>query len=207
MHTNDTEQPRWSRESVAVITRAASVARVAWVSQRQFCGSSIGGEVPRATLRDWEARQLRLESVSSPGLAAFMATVEGVAFLSRLVAALHLVLGLSLGAGVRFISQVLELAGLDPFMANSVRWHQDRAQTLERCVRSFGREERLRTSAVMKPKSITLCGDETFFPHGQKRSPLQSRREGSLPQDSQFRGPPDAAAACSGVSSSVVPRV
>ena len=96
-----------------------------------------------------------------------MATVDGVLFLSRLVAALHLVLGLSLGAGVRFISQVLELAGLDPFMANSVRWHQDRAQTLERCVRSFGREERLRTSAVMKPKSITLCGDETFFPHGQ----------------------------------------
>ena len=87
--------------------------------------------------------------------------------MSRLVAALHLVLGLSLGAGVRFISQVLELAGLDPFMANSVRWHQDRAQTLERCVRSFGREERLRMCAVMKPKSITLCGDETFFPHGQ----------------------------------------
>ena len=82
-----------------------------------------------------------------------MATVEGVLFLSRLVAALHLVLGLSLGAGVRFISQVLELAGLDPFMANSVRWHQDRAQTLERSVRSFGREERLRMCAVMKPKS------------------------------------------------------
>ena len=72
-----------------------------------------------------------------------MATEDGVLFLSRLVAALHLVLGLSLGAGVRFISQVLELAGLDPFMATSVRWHQDRAQTLERSVRSFGREEGL----------------------------------------------------------------
>jgi hypothetical protein len=96
-----------------------------------------------------------------------VATVDGIAFSSRLVTALHLVIGLSLGAGVGFISQVLELAGLGPFMANSVRWHQDRAQTVERAVRSFGREERTRMCAAMKPKSITLCQDETFFPHGQ----------------------------------------
>jgi Family of unknown function (DUF6399) len=167
VRTNDTKQQRWSRENVEVIIRDAAAARAAGVSQRQFCESSIGAEAARATLRDWEARQRRLETVSSRGLAVFVASVDGIAFLNRLVTALHLVVGVSLGAGVGFISQVVELAGLGPFMANSVRWHQDRAQTVERAARSFGREERTRMCATMKPKSITLCEDETFFPHGQ----------------------------------------
>lgn len=167
MRANDTERGRWSRENVAVVTRDAAVARATGVSQRQFCESDICAEVPRATLRDMEARQLRLETVSSPATAAFMATLDGIALLNAIVTALHLVLGLSLGAGVGFIAQVLELAGLGPFMANSVRWHQDRAQIVERTVRSFGREERTRMCAAMTLKCITLAGDETFFPHGQ----------------------------------------
>ena len=34
-------------------------------------------------------------------------------------------------------------------------------------VRSFGREERVRMFAAMKPKRITPCENETFFPSGQ----------------------------------------
>lgn len=166
MQTKDTEQPRWSRENIAMHTRDAAAARRAGVSQRGFCAGT-GTHAPRSTLREWEARQRRLEAVSPAGLVAFLESVEGAAFLSTLVTALHLVIGLNIGAGVGAIAQILELAGLASFVANSTRWHQGYAENVEEAVRSFGREERVRMFSAMKPKRITLCEDETFFPNGQ----------------------------------------
>ncbi len=168
MRTKDTEQSRWSRENVAMRTRDAAVARRAGVSQRGFCaGTGTRGHAPRSTLRDWEARRRRLEAMRPAGLVAFLESVEGAAFLSTLVTALHLVIGLDLGAGVGAITRILELVGLASFVANSTRWHQGYAEHVEGAVRSFGREERVRMFAAMKPKRITPCENETFFPSGQ----------------------------------------
>jgi hypothetical protein len=88
----------------------------------------------------------------------------GQEFLHRLVVALHLVVGLVVGGGIRPVIRILELVGLDAFVAGSLGSHHGLAKELEQHVGKYGETERSRLAESMTPKAISVCQDETFHP-------------------------------------------
>lgn len=59
---------------------------------------------------------------------------------------------------------VIELAGLEPFVANSHGSRHKLGTAVEEHVRAFGHEQKDTLAKSMEPKAITLCQDETFHP-------------------------------------------
>ena len=124
--------------------------------------AALVAKVPPSTARYWADRAA---CVDAPGAyKAFFESPAGVALLHRLVVALHLVIGLMVGGGIRQVILILELAQLLPFVASSVGTHQGIAHWIEQEVVRFGRDERPRLAEQMAPKRITVCQDETFHP-------------------------------------------
>ena len=66
--------------------------------------------------------------------------------------------------GVRWVCQFLELSGLSAFVASSYGVQQQLNVALEQAVVAYGRTEQTRLGALMVPRSIALCQDETFHP-------------------------------------------
>lgn len=64
----------------------------------------------------------------------------------------------------RHICQLLELAGLDQFIASSYGSQYDVCVKMEQAITKFDHIERERLSATMPQKEITVCQDETFHP-------------------------------------------
>jgi hypothetical protein len=143
------------------LSRDVAAIQAAGVSHRQAAQQV---QVPRSTLQEWEARRRLLAATTSPAWVAFFESAEGAAIITMLVVALHVVVGLALGAGVGPVARILELVGLASHVANSVSTHQRLAVTFETEARHFGREESARLGGAMKRKDITASEDETFFP-------------------------------------------
>ena len=128
-------------------------------SQRQ---AAKDAHIPRSTVQYWLAREKRL--AIDPALSAFFESPAGVAFLQRLVVAAHLVMTLQGPCGIRLVGQLLELAGLAPFVATSYSAQQRVAVAMEKAVVEFGQVEKQRLATDMRSKTITVCQDETFHP-------------------------------------------
>lgn len=129
------------------------------VSQRSFAAEQ---GVPRTTLQHWLQRKAGLDA--SPLLVAFFESPDGLAFLHRLVMAVQYVMSFVCGCGLQAVAMVIELAGLEPFVANSHGSRHKLGAAIEEHVRKFGREQRDKLAKSMEPKAITLCQDETFHP-------------------------------------------
>jgi hypothetical protein len=159
VHAYATGSEHWGRESVAVFSEEYNDARSTGASER-LAAASTG--VPRSTLRGWAERSTRIDAPTKTK--AFFESAEGVAFLHRLVTALHLVIVFNVGGGIRQVIQLLELVGLTGFVAASVGHHQGVAEQVQQALIAYGKQERARLGTAMTPKQVTLCEDETFHP-------------------------------------------
>ena len=89
-------------------------------------------------------------------------SVPGLAFLHRLVIALHVVC-VEIGAcGIRLVCLVLELTGLNRFVGASYGTQQQVNRHVEEAIVAYRREESARLAHEMPAKDITMTQDETF---------------------------------------------
>ncbi len=110
----------------------------------------------------WLSRRRSINA--DPELIAFFESEVGIAFLHRLIIAVHFVITLIGPSGTRVVCQFLELAGLDQFVASSYGSQQAVSVAMEEAVVSYGDTEQAKLSATMPSKEITVCEDETFHP-------------------------------------------
>lgn len=150
----------WERKASTVMLAQFEAATASATSQREFAREH---EVARTTLQHWVARKSAAAD-SSPAAAAFFESPAGLEFLHRFVTALHFVLCFLGPCGLRMVAQVIELAGLSPFVGNSFGSHQKLGVAMEDKLRKFGAEQQATLATNMQPKDITACQDETFHP-------------------------------------------
>jgi len=154
---NHDRNQRWARFERADLFARYSELHTQGVSQRQAAQVL---DVPRSTLQAWRAYQDRLDAC--PEVVAFFHSVSGLAFLHRLVIALHVVC-VEIGAcGIRLVCLFLELTGLNRFVGASYGTQQQVNRGVEEAIVAYRREESARLAHAMPPKDITLTQDETF---------------------------------------------
>jgi hypothetical protein len=120
--------------------------------------------IPHTTLRYWQQRQQDTDAPAE--VVAFFESPAGLAFLQRLLLALHLVFQQHGIAGIRPLCRFLQLARLAPFIAASYGVHQRLATLLQELLSQYDHEQRSQLAPTMPPKDITLCEDENF--HGEQ---------------------------------------
>jgi hypothetical protein len=154
---NHDRNQRWGRLERADLFTQYGDLRAQGVSQRQAAQVL---DVPRSTLQAWRAYQDCLDAC--PEVAAFFHSVAGLAFLHRLVIALHVVC-VEIGAcGIRLVCLLLELTGLNRFVGASYGTQQQVNRHVEEAIVAYQREENVRLAPAMPPKDITVTQDETF---------------------------------------------
>jgi len=156
---DNAKQPRWSRSrATAEVVEFEATAHRA-ISQRQFAQER---GVPRSTLQYWLSRKATIDADEE--VIAFFESPVGLAFLHRLLIAVHFVFTQAGPCGIRLICQFLELSKLDRFVAASYGSQQQVSQKMEADIGAFGAQERACLAQGMAPKKISLCEDETFHP-------------------------------------------
>lgn len=150
-------RPRWERWRVAEVLAAYGDAAERGVGQREFA-ESIG--VTRTTLQHWLARKAGLDD--DPVVVAFLESPAGLAFLDRLVVALHFLFG-QLGLnGVDLLCRVLDLTRLDAYVAGSHGAQHGVSATMTELIVTYGGEQRALQAGAMPHRTIALAEDETF---------------------------------------------
>jgi hypothetical protein len=97
-----------------------------------------------------------------PQVVQFFESVPGLAFLHRLVLALHVVF-VEIGAcGIRLVCLFLEMTGLNRFVGASFGTQQQTNRAVEEAMVAYCGEETGRLAQAMTPKDITVTQDETF---------------------------------------------
>ncbi len=152
---------RWERSVQAVKLHQAQAALSGEVagSQRQVA-EQLG--VPRSTLQHWRQRQARLEA--EPAVVRFFESPEGLMFLHRLQVAAHVVIALSGSGGIRQVRRLLELSGVDRFIASSYSAQRRVGAAVETETVDFGQRQRACLAEAMPARRISVCQDETFHP-------------------------------------------
>jgi hypothetical protein len=117
-------------------------------------------EVPRSTLQAWRAYHESLDE--HPAVVPFFHSAPGLAFLHRLVVAIHLVCTEVGACGIRLVCLLLNLTALDRFVAASYGIQQQVNRQVEEAIVSYRHEESARLAKDMPAKAITLTKDETF---------------------------------------------
>jgi uncharacterized protein DUF6399 len=154
---NDDRHQRWERIERAGLFEQYGDLQAQGLSQRHAAKVL---EVPRSTLQAWRTYHERLDA--SPAVVAFFQSVPGLAFLHRLVLAIHLVC-VEVGAcGIRLVCLLLTLTGLDRFVGASYGTQQQVNRRVEEAIVAYRRDESLRLAHEMPPKDITMTQDETF---------------------------------------------
>lgn len=116
-------------------------------------------DVPRSTRQAWRAYPERLDAC--PAIGAFCHSVPGLAFLHRLVVALHLVYTAVGACGMRLVCLCLRITGLDRFGGASYGvQHQGNRRVAEAIV-AYRREASARLAHEMPAKAITVAQEET----------------------------------------------
>jgi hypothetical protein len=147
----------WARLRRAELLEEYRGLQVQGLSQRQAAQKL---NIPRTTLQAWRARQDRLDAC--PPVVEFLESVRGLAFLHRLVLALHVVF-VEIGAcGIRLVSLFLEMTGLNRFVGTSFGSQQRMNRGAEEALVAYRREEAERLGRDMTPKDITMTQDETW---------------------------------------------
>lgn len=159
MPTENTQGRQWGREDHVRWVTGFEAASARGASQRSFAQER---GIPRTSLQYQSQRKAGLDA--APALVEFFESPAGLAFLHRLMTAVQFVLCCMCGVGLGPLAVFVELAGLEPFVANSHGSHHKRGAAIEEHVRAFGREQRTTLAQSMEPKAITLCQDETFHP-------------------------------------------
>ncbi len=154
---NEDRNQRWDRRERAELFAQYRDLHAQGLSQRQVADIL---EVSRSTLQAWCAYQDRLDE--SPVVVEFFQSVAGLAFLHRLVLALHLVC-VEIGAcGIRLVCLLLEMSGLNRFVGASYGTQQHINRHVEEAIVTYRHQESERLARDMPPKAITLTQDETF---------------------------------------------
>jgi hypothetical protein len=154
---NGDRHQRWARSRRAALLEQYHDLQARGLSQRQAANSL---DVPRTTLQAWRAWQDRLDAC--PQVVAFFESMPGLAFLHRLILALHVVF-VEVGAcGIRLVCLFLKLTGLDRFVGASYGTQQQVNRHVEEAIVAYQREETTRLAQEMPPKEITAPQDETF---------------------------------------------
>src|SRR5690348_5475907 len=105
---------RWERTHRTALLDQYRALQAEGVSQRQAATTL---HIPRTTLQAWHVWQERLDAC--PHVVAFFESGPGLAFLHRLVMALHVVF-VEIGAcGIRLVCRFLELTALNRFVGAS----------------------------------------------------------------------------------------
>jgi len=148
-----------SRLERAEQLEVATASLAAGQPLRQVAG---GLGVARSTLRGWRA-MVPLDGMP-PEVAACLSTPAGARWLHRLVVAMHLVVTLRAGAGVRLVCELLSLSGLSAVVGASYgSQYAVNVQVQEAVV---GQAQQLRSALAvdMPPREVAVCEDETFHP-------------------------------------------
>ncbi len=154
---NENRHQRWARLERAALFAQYGALQAQGRSQRQAAQVL---DVPRSTLQAWRAYQDGLDAC--PTVVAFLHSVPGLAFLHRLVLALHLVC-VEVGAcGIRLVCLLLELTGLNRFVGASYGTQQQVNRRVEEAIVAYRHEESARLAHEMPPKDMTVTLDETL---------------------------------------------
>jgi Family of unknown function (DUF6399) len=154
---NGDRHHRWERSRRAALLEQYHDLQARGLSQRQAANRL---DVPRTTLQAWHAWQDRLDAC--PQVVAFFESVPGLAFLHRLVLALHVVF-VEVGAcGIRLVCLLLQITGLNRFVGASYGTQHQVNRHVEEALVAYKREETLRLAQEMPSKEITATQDETF---------------------------------------------
>ena len=155
--SNAARQQRWERLARAEQCERYGELTAQGMSQRQAAKVL---NVPRSTLQAWRTYQENLDE--HPAVVAFFHSVPGLAFLHRLILALHVVF-VEVGAcGIRLVCLLVQLTGLERFVGASYGTQQQVNQRVEEAIVAYRHEERTRLAREMPAKDITLPQDETF---------------------------------------------
>lgn len=154
---NEDRHQRWERLERAALLEQYGDMQAQGLSQRQ---AAQGLDVPRSTLQAWRAYQDRLDAC--PAVVAFFHSVPGLAFLHRLVIALHVVC-VEIGAcGMRLVCLLLKLTGLNRFVGASYGTQHQVNRHVEEAMVAYRQEESTRLAHEMPPQEMTMTLDETF---------------------------------------------
>jgi hypothetical protein len=115
---NEDRHQRWDRLERADLLAQYGDLQTQGLSQRQAAKAL---EVPRSTLQAWRAYHERLDE--SPVVVAFFRSVAGLAFLHRLVVALHLAYTEVVACGIHLVFLCYRITGLDRFVGASYVTH------------------------------------------------------------------------------------
>ena len=154
---SDDRHQRWDRIERAERFEQYHDLQAQGLSQRQAAQAL---DVPRSTLQAWRVYQERLDAC--PAVVAFFHSVSGLAFLHRLVLAIHLVCTEVGACGIRLVCLLLQVTGLNRFVGASYGTQQQVNRRVEEAIVAYCREESERLAHEMPTKAITLTHDETF---------------------------------------------
>ncbi len=153
---NDDRQPRWDRFERADLFEHYRARRAQGMSQRQAAPEL---QVPRTTLQAWRLWHDTLDIC--PQVAEFFQTGPGLAFLHRIVIAVHLVC-VEVGAcGIRLVCLCLNLTGLNRVVAASYGAQQQVNRRVEEAIVAYRQDETARLAQDMPRKAITVTQDDT----------------------------------------------
>jgi hypothetical protein len=155
--SKDDHHRRWNRSQRAQLFDQYLDLHAQGLSLRQAAKAL---EVPRSTLQAWRAYQASLDE--HPAVVAFFHSSPGLAFLHRLVVAIHLVCTEVGACGIRLVCLLLKLTALDRFVAASYGIQHQVNRQVEEAIVTYRREESSRLAKAMPAKDITLAKDETF---------------------------------------------
>jgi hypothetical protein len=154
---NAERHQRWDRIERAELCERYGDLQAQGLSQRQVAQEL---DVPRCTLQAWRAYHERLDE--SPVVVTFFHSIAGLAFLHRLVVALHLVYTEVGACGIRLVCLFLQITGLDRFVGASYGTQQQVNRRVEEAIVAYRQAEHARLAREMPAKAITLTQDETF---------------------------------------------
>ncbi len=156
-HDHIERRQLWDRFERAELFEQYLDLQAQGVSQRQAARQL---HVARSTLQAWQSWHETLDIC--PHVAQFFQSGPGLAFLHRLVLALHLVC-VEVGAcGIRLVCLLLNLTGLDRFVAASYGVQQQVNSQVEQAIVAYQQTETARLAKQMPRKAITVTQDETF---------------------------------------------
>src|SRR5207249_11822684 len=154
---NDARHPRWDRTRRAALFDQYRELQAQGLSLRQAAKAL---DVPRSTLQAWRAYQDSLDE--HPAVVAFFHSVPGLAFLHRLVLGIHLVCTEVGACGIRLVCLLVQLTGLDRFVAASYGAQHQVNRQVEEAIVAYRHEESARLAQDMPTKDLTVAQDETF---------------------------------------------
>ena len=147
------------RETAATVAAFERAAEDVGMSQHEFA-RRIG--IPRTTLQWWLKRLASIDA--PPATVRFLESPEGQELVDRVVLAAQFVITQLCAGGIRQVCTFLVLSSLNRFVASSYGIQQERIAAMEEDLGVFGDKQRRTLGSTMRPKSISVCEDETFHP-------------------------------------------